>query len=75
MPSKIAITVLYVDDDLISLQVVASNERFSGQVEFYEKHDSLAKFADDLSGFPFCATDTRQFELGAFTSGYAGGPT
>lgn len=73
MPSKIAITVLYVDDDLISLKVAASSERFSGQVEFYEKHDSLAKFAEDLSGFPSCATDTKQFELGAFTSGYAGG--
>jgi hypothetical protein len=73
MPSKIEISVLWFDDDIVELLVAASNENFSGQVSLYENHNAMVQLAETLSGFPACATDTRKFELGTFRPDAAGG--
>ena len=73
MPSRIEISVLWFDDDLVELQVVASSDRFAGKVALYGAHDSMMQLAENISGFPSGASDTRQFELGTFKPNSAGG--
>jgi hypothetical protein len=45
--------VIWKDDDMFELQVSANNGRYSGTTEVYEQSESLLKFVDELSGFPF----------------------
>ncbi len=62
--SGIEITIIYLDEHLIELAVSVSNGRFSGEANLYTGHDRLAKFADQLAGFPARAQDRREFDLG-----------
>jgi len=69
----IEISVLWCDDDLVKLNILASNGCFSGEVSAYASHDTATSFAAALRGFPTDGTDARQFEIGTLDPSYAGG--
>jgi hypothetical protein len=59
----IRISVIYTDEHLIELRVMASNGTFAGQADVYADADAPAEFARVLRGFPASRSDTREFEL------------
>jgi len=73
MKIGVQISVIYTDEHLIELQVVASNGVFVGQSDVYADAKALVEFAGVLRGFPESRGDTREFELGSFDTEYAGG--
>ncbi|WP_019672460.1 hypothetical protein [Psychrobacter lutiphocae] len=44
--------VIWKDEHMFELKVMANNGRYSGITEVYEVSDSLIKFVNDLNGFP-----------------------
>lgn len=73
MKFGVQISIVYTDEHLIELRIVASNGVFAGQAEVYADAESLIEFAAVLRGFPESREDTRAFELGSFDEEYAGG--
>ena len=68
------IAIVYDDPpDLIEVHVRASNGRFGGDVLAYERPGALTRLADTLDGFPESSSDAREFILGTFGPGVAGG--
>ncbi len=68
----ISITVLWFDEHMVELQVRVCGPDFSGQVRFYEAHDSVRNFAGALRGFPEHPLETRRFGLGNWNSATSG---
>lgn len=69
----IEIRVVYYDNDLVELEVIASNSQFSGVAKVYCQHTDAQHMGKGLSGFPVGQSDDREFELGSFAPEYAGG--
>lgn len=69
----IEISVRWCDEDLVELNIFASNGRFSGEVSAYASHNTATSFAAALQGFPSNGTDVRKFEIGTFDPSFAGG--
>ena len=61
--------IIWKDDDIFELRVVASNGRYSGTTEVYDTSDSLSHFAKSLVGFPR-NNETLKYEVGN-KNGYA----
>ena len=61
---KLALEIIWFDDDMLELRVCASNGRFSGQATFYAALDEPARFAAKIEGFPLSASDSRDYKLG-----------
>jgi hypothetical protein len=60
----IEIEIVYFDDDLVDLQVRASNGRFTATAELYEALDVFPSLAGTLAGFPTSPADVRERILG-----------
>jgi len=56
--------VIWLDDELIELRVVASAPGFSAQVDLYESFSILGQLAEALRGFPARSGEARRFGLG-----------
>jgi hypothetical protein len=71
----IRLKVIWFDEveDLLEILFSCSNRFFSGQAKMYVSTARLSKFADAIGGFPFNPDDIRDFDLGTFESGHAGG--
>ncbi len=65
--------IIYFDDDLLELRCTCSNGCFSGIADCFSSHELMATFAATLSGFPNSLDDAREFEIGTFDDGFAGG--
>jgi hypothetical protein len=50
---NLKLEVIWKDDDMFEMRISANNGRYSGITEVYEVTESLLKFVDELSGFPF----------------------
>jgi hypothetical protein len=73
MKIGVHLSIIYTDEHLIELRVVASNGLFAGQADVYADSEAPAEFAGVLRGFPSSHGDTREFELGSFDTEFAGG--
>ena len=69
----ISIKVVYADDDLIEVDVSASNGPFAGVVQAYAALVAPARWADALAGFPLGREDSRDIMIGTFADDEAGG--
>lgn len=72
-PTGVQIEVTWGDDDVLLLEVSASNGVFAGRVEAYGALDMAAEWAAALEGFPRHRDDSREVSTGAFSDEYAGG--
>lgn len=68
--SFLELKIVWKDDDIFEVKVLASNGRYSGTTEFYDTSDSLANFAKSLAGYPTVNTKTLKHEAGQ-KDGYA----
>lgn len=73
MRTGLQIIYLYHDADIVELEVGISNGRFSGSANLYVATGELAEIADLLADFPANSADTRDYTLGTFEPGGAGG--
>jgi hypothetical protein len=73
MRPGLVISVVYADDDLIAIEITASNGIFAGTVRAYAGLDAPARWADALAGFPTRRDDSRDLEIGTFADDEAGG--
>jgi len=73
MVPGVDIEVIGIDNDLVELEVRASNGIFAGRAKLYENHEASASAAQLLSGFPIGSTDQREVTLGTLDEKYAGG--
>ncbi len=74
METGVRISVIYTDEYVTELRVMASNGVFAGQVDdVYAELESLREFAGVLRGVPANFDDTRSFELGSFDAAHVGG--
>ena len=62
--SFLELQIVWKDDDIFELKVLASNGRYTGTTEVYDTSDSLANFAKSLVGFPTADTKTLIHEAG-----------
>ncbi|MES2643832.1 MAG: hypothetical protein V4850_30370 [Myxococcota bacterium] len=67
------ISVIYYDDDLLELRIVAWNGGFYGTTDCYDTRSGLEELRNRLRGFPTWPGDVREFELGSFEAGRSGG--
>src|SRR5262245_41437574 len=73
MKPGIEIAVVWLDEHLIELLVVASNGNFAGRASLYESHGALVGLASKLQGFPTEPSDRRDIVLGSLDSKCGGG--
>lgn len=73
MELGLSLEVIWFDDDVLSLQVCASNGRFGGTADVYGDRDTLSRVADAFRAFPARLDDHRELELGTFDPTLAGG--
>lgn len=69
----LVIKVAYADDDLVEVEVSASNGTFAGVVQAYAAVDAPGRWADSLAGFPTGRDDSRDLVIGTFADDAAGG--
>lgn len=70
LKSFIEVEVVWKDDDLLEIKVVACNGRYRGTTQVYDTRDSLRKFAQQLIGFPKSIDQIIHYEVGERT-GYS----
>jgi hypothetical protein len=65
---KLAVEVVWFDNDMLELSLSACSAKFSGETSFYAALDEPAKFAEQIERFPRAMDDTmddtREYELG-----------
>jgi hypothetical protein len=69
----LSLEINWFDDDVLSLQVCASNGRFGGTADVYGGLDALSQVANAFRAFPIGLEDHRELELGTFNPAFAGG--
>lgn len=69
----LTLEVIWFDDDVLELLVIAESSHFRAAVQAYCGHGHLSDIADSIVDFPASIHDRRQFTLGAFGPNYAGG--
>jgi hypothetical protein len=73
MKHSLRVQYLYHDNDILEIEVSASNGRFAGATALYINRDELSQSADVMRGFPNSRADKRELIWGAFGSESAGG--
>ena len=73
MNTGVEIEVTWGDEDVLLLEVSASNGIFAGRIEAYGAWGMAAEWAAALEGFPRNRDDCREVSTGAFSDEYAGG--
>jgi hypothetical protein len=63
-PLGLTLEVIWYDEDMLELQLSASNGNFSAQTSFYAGLDAPQELANHIAGFPTSLAETREFELG-----------
>lgn len=69
----LTLSVLWFDDDVMSVCIQANNGLFSGTAEVYTELDLFTRLAARVAGFPGSRADSRTIELGTFDPTLAGG--
>ena len=69
----IELEVLWFADDVAGLRVFANSVRFAATAEVYADPGVFQRVATVLEGFPNSKSDSREFEIGTFDRGSAGG--
>lgn len=64
MDAGISLSVIWLDDDVLEVRVVATNGRFAAQADCYDSHDAIAGVAAVLRGFPTSVEDRREVSVG-----------
>jgi hypothetical protein len=72
-PVGLTITSVWDDEDVLLLEISASNGPFAGTVQAYAAVDAPSRWSAVLAGFPANREDEREIVTGAFSPGYAGG--
>ncbi len=52
LKSYLELKVIWKDNDMIELSIIASNKEFFGKTKVYDQAENLAEFAAELEGFP-----------------------
>ena len=63
-PSKLVLSVVWLDPDLQEISIAASSACFSGQVNLYAGFQEVEELARRIEGFPLSSSDRREFTLG-----------
>lgn len=63
-PANLRIELVWLDSDMVELQLSAISESFAGRTNFYAGYDELPGLAALLEGFPSSSADVRTFEFG-----------
>ena len=63
-PSKLVLSVVWLDPDLQEISIAASSACFSGQVNLYAGFREVEDLAKGIEGFPVSSSDRREFTLG-----------
>jgi hypothetical protein len=71
--SGIDVEVTWRDEDVLLMDVSASNGVFAGRVQAYGALEMAAEWAAALEGFPRNRDDCREVSTGTFSDEYAGG--
>jgi hypothetical protein len=69
----LAVEVIWFDVDVVELRVSVASSEFSGSVDVYAGHGSLAEDLETLAGFPRGKGDARAILWGQFGREWAGG--
>jgi hypothetical protein len=72
-PVGVAVTLVWDDEDVLLLEISASNGLFAGTVQAYAALDAPSDWSAVLAGFPANREDEREIVTGAFSPGHAGG--
>jgi hypothetical protein len=62
--SFLELKVVWKDDDMFELKILASNGRYTGTTEVYDTSDLLGNFAKSLIGYPTGDAETLKHEAG-----------
>jgi hypothetical protein len=73
MNSRLEITIVHFDDDVVGLRVTATSQRFAGSVDVFVAPGFATVLANALRGFPSGLADRRSVELGTFDANFGGG--
>lgn len=73
MKRLLMIRVIWCDDDVYELTVVARSGSFAGTANVYVAHGELRELPEMIAGFPFSNSDRREITLGSFDTKHAGG--
>jgi len=67
------VQVVWFDEDVLDLEISASNGLFSGQTRVYTGREGIKELARLVKGFPQSPDERRLIEIGTFDPGFAGG--
>lgn len=73
MSNGIRLQVTWFDDDVLKVSVTCCNGRFSGTAVCFSDRRAFKDMALAIRGFPASRADRREFTLGTFDPGFAGG--
>lgn len=62
--SQLSIEIVYQDEDLTEILVIANNGHFSGCTKIYITPDELIKFGNQIKGFPKKISQVEKREFG-----------
>ena len=66
--SLLKFEIVWKDENMFELKIIASNGRYSGTAQVYATSNSLIKFALSLAGYPIAWGNTLFYELkGSFS--------
>jgi len=60
----IDLRIVWFDNDMLELRVIASNGIFVGETTFYESFECPTNFARSIAGFPSTSEEVRTFVMG-----------
>src|SRR5882762_6217501 len=73
MDKGLQFEVIWNDNDVLEVRIVAWNGSFGGSADVYVSIGGLKEAAEKLGGFPHDPSDTVELLFGAFGKGWAGG--
>lgn len=73
MTPGIEFELIWKDDDLLEVRVVASNTRFHASAHCYTGHGAFAELAGAIAGFSRSVDDKRSVDVGTLDPAYAHG--
>jgi hypothetical protein len=73
MRTGLTIAVVYSDEHLLTIEIVACNDKFMGTTRVYMGLDGLTELAREIAGFPSHVPDARRHDFGNREPQYAGG--
>jgi hypothetical protein len=62
--SSLTLTIVWLDEHMLELELQVKSERFTGRTNFYTELDAPSILAAKLVDFPITSTDVRMHEFG-----------